>query len=361
MQNLAVSSQLATHGAKAQKVDATSSGAASDIPVEELPATGKFGALLAMQIALAAPQDAAAVEAVLKGTAKETAKTEKNEGQDAAALLGMLPQALADSTLIPVQKILAAAAHAPAAAAPGLSMALAKAGAADGKELPVNAAPIDGASAAQALPKTADMPNMPDMAEPEQLQFSTMLAEKKAEPALPDTAPALNNSASAQQMQSANLLPSDKVPATNQPLSVPQRVGAENWGTGLGDKVVWVVGNQMRGAEIHLNPPALGPLEVRVNITDGQANVSFMTQHASVREAIEAATPRLREMLGDSGIGMGSVSVNVGSFAQQQQTSSQEQDRSSWHSTLADAAFPGEAVTTFVQPLLARGMVDFFA
>ncbi|HEY3327709.1 MAG TPA: flagellar hook-length control protein FliK, partial [Novimethylophilus sp.] len=94
-----------------------------------------------------------------------------------------------------------------------------------------------------------------------------------------------------------------------------------------------------------------------------QANLSFMTPHASVREAIEAAAPRLREMLGGTGIGMGSVSVNVGSFAQQQQAPSQQQEqgRASWHSAVADATFSGETLTTFVQPLRGRGMVDFFA
>lgn len=146
-------------------------------------------------------------------------------------------------------------------------------------------------------------------------------------------------------------------------LSIPQKVGSESWGSGLGDKVVWVVGNQVRGAEIHLNPPSMGPLEVRVNVTDGQANLAFMTHHASVREAIEAATPRLREMLGDTGISMGSVSVNVGTFAQQQQEQSRQPGQAAgviW--PLADESLsPGLNAATMVRSLHQRGMVDLFA
>jgi flagellar hook-length control protein FliK len=144
---------------------------------------------------------------------------------------------------------------------------------------------------------------------------------------------------------------------------IAHAVGSENWAAGLGDKVVWMVGHQVRGAEIHLNPPALGPLEIRIHVADGQANVSFTTQHVAVRDAIENAAPRLREMLGDAGISMGSVSVNVGT---QQQFASQDaphQNASAWSvspgSWVAEAT--GEQAVVMVQPLRGRGLVDLFA
>jgi flagellar hook-length control protein FliK len=149
-------------------------------------------------------------------------------------------------------------------------------------------------------------------------------------------------------------------------------VGSQTWDSALGEKVIWIVGTQTQNAELHLNPPSLGPLEVRVSLSDGQANVSFMTQHAAVREAIEAATPKLREMLGDSGINMGSVSVNVGTFSQQQPQDQAAQQQAannrnnasnndfSFGTTGADTA-PAEIVTTTVRPVRDLGMVDLFA
>lgn len=145
--------------------------------------------------------------------------------------------------------------------------------------------------------------------------------------------------------------------------NIPQTVGHSAWGDMLGDRVVWMVGQQHQGVELHLNPPALGPLEVRLSMSDGQANLSFATQHLPVKEAIEAATSRLREMLGESGISLGSVSVNVGSFTQQQQPDSQSQTksgRSSWAD--ANPAVDFSATRSSAISLLSRnGMVDVFA
>jgi flagellar hook-length control protein FliK len=155
--------------------------------------------------------------------------------------------------------------------------------------------------------------------------------------------------------------------------AVSPPVGSQTWDSALGEKVIWIVGTQTQNAELHLNPPSLGPLEVRVSLSDGQANVSFMTQHAAVREAIEAATPKLREMMGESGINMGSVSVNVGTFAQQQQDQSAAQQQAansrnnnssnndfSFGTTGANSA-PVETVTTIVRPVRDLGVVDLFA
>lgn len=149
-------------------------------------------------------------------------------------------------------------------------------------------------------------------------------------------------------------------------LEIPQRVDSAQWGGELGDKVVWMVGSQTQGAELRLNPPALGPLEVRVSMADGQATLSFVTQHAPVREAIEAATPRLREMLAESGINLGSVSVNVGTFAQQQPGYQEQPQQKSSAGRWATAFDEGDAsfapsVATSARYLRDGGMVDLFA
>jgi flagellar hook-length control protein FliK len=194
------------------------------------------------------------------------------------------------------------------------------------------------------------------------LSFDALIGEKKAATSL--DAPVITTAPMASSQFQPDVIRHDKMQGgVPQELSVPQRVGSENWGQGLGDKVVWIVGNQTRGAEIHLNPPALGPLEVRISVTDGSANLSFMTQHASVRDAIEAATPRLREMLGDTGISMGSVSVNVGTFAQQQTSSDNRPNGSgaTWHPEIVAGEPLVDAVVTTVRPLPGRGMIDLFA
>ncbi len=96
------------------------------------------------------------------------------------------------------------------------------------------------------------------------------------------------------------------------PLPAPIDIapGEEAWGRALGERVVWMLGRDVQSAEIRLNPPQLGPVEIRVALQNDQASVTFTAQHPFTREALEAAIPRLREMLGDANLNL--VNVDVG-------------------------------------------------
>lgn len=144
---------------------------------------------------------------------------------------------------------------------------------------------------------------------------------------------------------------------------VPVVVGHSAWGEAVGERVVWMVSQQYQNVELHLNPPALGPLEVRLSIADGQASLSFSTQHLPVKEAIESATPRLREMLGESGVSLGSVSVNVGTFAQHRQEQPYAQSAAGRENPVAEfSSLEGSSIPAAVTRLTgSRGIVDLFA
>jgi flagellar hook-length control protein FliK len=143
--------------------------------------------------------------------------------------------------------------------------------------------------------------------------------------------------------------------------AIAQPVSSPAWGEVLGDRVMWMVGQQQQGAELRLNPPALGPLEIKLSMSDGQATLTFSTQHLPVKEALEAATPRLREMFGESGISLGSVSVNLGSSSPQQgepqQAGRQTQE---WGQAQPESDFTS-MLPAAVTSLGRNGMVDFFA
>ena len=91
------------------------------------------------------------------------------------------------------------------------------------------------------------------------------------------------------------------------------RVGTTAWDNALGQKVVWMAAGAQQSATITLNPPDLGPLQVVINVTNAQADATFTSAQPEVRQALEAALPRLKEMLGDAGISLGQASVNAGS------------------------------------------------
>jgi flagellar hook-length control protein FliK len=136
------------------------------------------------------------------------------------------------------------------------------------------------------------------------------------------------------------------------------RVGERGWDQGLGDKLVWMAGQKQQVAELHLNPPDLGPLKITLTLNADQASAEFVSAHAPVREAIEAAMPRLREMLADSGITLGNASVSTDAFREQAQP--QREARAYPAPPAAAAADPG--TVTRGERLLRRshGLVDTF-
>ena len=144
-------------------------------------------------------------------------------------------------------------------------------------------------------------------------------------------------------------------------LSLPQRIGGAGWGQSLADRVVWLAGRDHQIAELKLNPPNLGPLEVRVVVQQDQASVSFISQHAMVREAIEQAMPRLREMLEQQDLRL--VQANIGEHGERGYETGGQDRRMSDGGSRGENASDGnrdrdEAVTA---PLTGLGLVDLFA
>jgi flagellar hook-length control protein FliK len=91
---------------------------------------------------------------------------------------------------------------------------------------------------------------------------------------------------------------------------VPIAMDRPDWDTSLGERVVWLVGKDLRQAELHLDPPELGRIKVHITLAGDQANVSFTARHEVVRDALESALPRLRDMLSDQGWNAVNVSVS---------------------------------------------------
>jgi flagellar hook-length control protein FliK len=97
------------------------------------------------------------------------------------------------------------------------------------------------------------------------------------------------------------------------------RVGTPAWDNQLGQKVIWMVGGEDQSATLELNPPDLGPVQVVLNVSNDLASVTFSSQQLEVRQALENALPRLREMMSESGIALGEAQVNAGAEGRQGQ------------------------------------------
>lgn len=145
-------------------------------------------------------------------------------------------------------------------------------------------------------------------------------------------------------------------------LGVP--VQQAGWDQALSERIQWLVSQGAQGANIKLNPAHLGPMEVRIQMHNDQANIQFTATHAVVREALEAALPRLREMFGSSGVELVNVDVSGESFAEQQRTGT-EADRHAYGQVghgAGDSDSDGEE-TVMETPLIAAaatGRLDIF-
>lgn len=98
-------------------------------------------------------------------------------------------------------------------------------------------------------------------------------------------------------------------------VSIP--VGKPGWSESVMQRVMWMSSQNISRAEIALNPPELGPMNIKISSTGDQASVVFSSHHGSVREALDQGLARLREMMENQGINLADVDVSDQSTFQQ--------------------------------------------
>jgi len=89
---------------------------------------------------------------------------------------------------------------------------------------------------------------------------------------------------------------------------IQESIYSPRWGDGLQNNVMWLVNQNIQRADIHLNPPDLGPIEIRVSIDKNEAKILFTSQVAEVRDLVDSNKQNLKETLQQAGI---KAEVNV--------------------------------------------------
>ncbi|KAB0499737.1 flagellar hook-length control protein FliK [Pseudomonas vancouverensis] len=160
--------------------------------------------------------------------------------------------------------------------------------------------------------------------------------------------------------KTANALP------VNQPIAMHQ----SGWTEEVVNRVMYLSSANLKAADIQLQPAELGRLDIRVNmIPDQQTQVTFMSAHPGVREALDGQMHRLREMFVQQG--MGQVDVNVSDQSRNSQQGQQQAQQSQSGRTNAsggrlDAAdddiAPGIAeVAAATTSVIGSSAVDYYA
>ena len=143
-------------------------------------------------------------------------------------------------------------------------------------------------------------------------------------------------------------------------MSLPQPVTDPRWGAALGERLLWMAKGDQQQAELKISPPNLGPLEVKLTLNDDRASVTFVSHHALVRDAIEAALPRLREMLAQESLQLVQAEVSGGQ-AQGREAASGQGEGGASASPDGGEAEPGAGQAEGTVPRAGRGLLDLFA
>lgn len=149
------------------------------------------------------------------------------------------------------------------------------------------------------------------------------------------------------------------LPATTQ-TTIAAPVGSKDWPDEFSQKVTWVCNQQNQVAELHLNPPDLGPMSVVLTVADNQASAVFTSAHSAVREAIENAMPKLRESLAENGIMLGNATVND-QAPRDNGSNNLTQQRSQAANGKSEASNNAPAISAPVITRRHNGLVDTFA
>jgi flagellar hook-length control protein FliK len=102
----------------------------------------------------------------------------------------------------------------------------------------------------------------------------------------------------------------------------------------LHEKVNAMLTINNKEAEIRLDPPELGSMQIRIRNEAEQAQINFVVQNQQAKEALEQSMPKLKEMLAEQGIQLGESNIQQDSGSSSEQGTDDTQELG--HSKLAN-------------------------
>ena len=91
--------------------------------------------------------------------------------------------------------------------------------------------------------------------------------------------------------------------------AIPLPLNHPQWQDAFAARIAWQAKDGLQHVSLNIHPAELGPVEVRLSVKDGDVNAQFSTAHGNVRQVIEDALPKLREILSQSGLNLANANV----------------------------------------------------
>ncbi|MBQ0929740.1 flagellar hook-length control protein FliK [Ideonella sp. 4Y16] len=202
---------------------------------------------------------------------------------------------------------------------------------------------------AAAAPDTANDPSLARA-------VSEPVPEPAAAPAAPGTLPSLGHVAETA-APAPSPAPADA--ATTARAHLPQPPTSPAFAPALGLQLSTWLREGVQHAALELNPAELGPIDVRIALRDGQAQVALTADVPFTRQALADALPQLAEALGEVGVQLsgGDVSDQAGRRAREQAASGPRTAGLPG----SGGAVGGETATPAPASARRRGLLDLYA
>ncbi|MEC8208322.1 MAG: flagellar hook-length control protein FliK, partial [Pseudomonadota bacterium] len=127
----------------------------------------------------------------------------------------------------------------------------------------------------------------------------------------------------------------------------------------LQERVSALLNINNKEAEIRLDPPEMGSMQIRIRSDAEQAQINFVVQNQQAKEALEQSMPRLREMLAQQGIELGESSIQQGSPEQQDGEPGQGQLAGNQHNEEQQQEVTAQSAETSRQQ--SSSSIDYYA
>lgn len=148
-----------------------------------------------------------------------------------------------------------------------------------------------------------------------------------------------------------------------QVLAQPLKAGGQQFGEAIGERVAFLINHKLNSAEIRVDPPHLGKLDIQIQVKDdNSAVVVIQTQSAQTRDLVDSASLRLREFLQDAGYAAVDVNVSHQQSSGQQEMAQQSENSAGVSETDESGHQPESAhLMQSAHMWVDDGRIDFFA
>ncbi|NTS76390.1 flagellar hook-length control protein FliK [Catenovulum sp. SM1970] len=130
----------------------------------------------------------------------------------------------------------------------------------------------------------------------------------------------------------------------------------------IANAVRFMTNQRIQAAEIRLDPPELGSMQIKVSMNGEQASVSMIVQNPQAKEMLDQAIPKLKEMLEEAGIELGESNIEQQAQHQDEQSSGEGYNRAN-HANAGESLPEEDVIHTNENKIVNGhvGEVDYYA